>query len=180
MADALSEAWRRAVDANARYYQEWGRLAERYVRDLNGVLSSYRTDQTRPAARAATASAPPSPAPVVPEPAVPAPVVPAPAALVLEGPPGAVTQGAVLVENHLSHPVSAVVESRMESAVEIAVDPAAVELAPGESAVVRVRATVPAGAAAGDEIAGQLQVPELVGTVVPLLVRVLPPAPAAS
>ncbi len=55
---------------------------------------------------------------------------------------------------------------------QIVVEPDRVDLAPGESVVVRVRTTIPESESSEAlEIRGELRVPELVGTVVPLLIR---------
>jgi hypothetical protein len=75
----------------------------------------------------------------------------------------------VLVENHLGHPVTAQVRAELPSGVAFEVDPQVVDLAPGESAVVRVRSALPAGPPG--EWRGRLLVPELVGTAVALVLR---------
>jgi hypothetical protein len=174
MAERATDVWRGALDANARYYEAWGRLAGDYVRELTEVLRGYAPKVTLPeitlpgvtvpTATAAASTAGPAPA------RPPAPSAPPTAtAVVLEAPVGSTATGAVLVQNHLSHPVSAEVVASFprDDGVDVEVDPRRVDLAPGEAAVVRVTATVPAAG----EVRGELLVPELVGTAVPLVVR---------
>jgi hypothetical protein len=172
MANGLAELWRRAIDANVRYYEEWGRVAQAYVRDLASALSNYSPRISLPTITVpAVAQAPGPPAPAAPA------ARPEPAqgpAIVLEGAPGAKVQGAVLVQNYLPHPVTASVQAEMAGAdIDVVVEPATVELAPGESAVVGITATVPDDPAA-PETRGQVLVPELVGTAVPVVLRVRP------
>jgi hypothetical protein len=177
MADDLATVWRNALEANLRYYEAWGRVANEYLRDLGESLGGYsptirvpsfsvpvsvgRSDE-RSEPEGAPATQPPTP--------------PARPSLVLEGEGGASATGAVLVQNHLSHPVSTAVVARLDDGddgelddLAVELDPAHVELAPGESAVVRVSVTVPANGRTDRR--GELSVPELVGTSVPLLVR---------
>jgi hypothetical protein len=184
MADGMGDVWRHAVDANVRYYEAWGRIAEDYIRDLGSALKGFSPQVRLPAVTLPVVTA--TDASVAPRStsaagtAPPAAAQSAPGvALVLEGNPGSVVQGALLVENHLPHPVSAAVDVHTESEVEVTVAPSTVDLAPGESAVVRVSATIPAGPGEPTEIRGQVLAPELVGTAVPLLIRSRPSLPAA-
>jgi hypothetical protein len=164
----LGDAWRLALDASARYYQAWGRIAEDYVRDLATAFRSPSLTVGLPPVRATSGRS--SGSPSSHRPAPPGPPAPQPApAMVLVGSPGGFAQGAVLVENHLGHPVTAQVQAELPPGVEIDVDPSVVDLAPGESALVRVRSTLPGGSAG--EWRGRLLVPELVGTSVALVVR---------
>ena len=67
-------------------------------------------------------------------------------------------------------PGPAVVDSDID--IVILVEPDHVDLAPGESAVLRVSTTLPQSDSADvTEIRGELLAPELVGTAVPLLIR---------
>ena len=95
-----------ALDLNVRYYEAWGRVANEYVRDLGATLKSYSPNVrlptiTLPNVTTATATTSNS-APVhsTPQPAS-RPIV------LLEAAPGSLAEGAVLVEDHLAHPVSA-------------------------------------------------------------------------
>jgi hypothetical protein len=173
VADGLSDVWRSALDANVRYYEAWGRAVEEYVRELGEALKGYSPTVRLPSIEVplTARTVPPSPARPGTSDASARSATSAPA-VVLEADIGRVATGAVLVQNHLSHPVSAAVRARVEAdhEVEFDVEPDHVELAPGEAAVVRVSATVPAIDEAA-EIRGELLVPELVGTTVPLVVR---------
>ena len=178
MAEGLGAVWQRALDANVRYYEAWGRVATDYVRELSTALKGFSPQMHLPtitlpnitlpvtsaaagASSRATATDSASPTRGAPSPAV-----------VLEAVPGAIAEGAVLVENHLSHPVSAAIEAHVDGEIQIVVEPDRVDLAPGESVVVRVSTTIPgAESSQAVEIRGELRVPELVGTVVPLLIR---------
>jgi hypothetical protein len=177
VADDLAEVWRKAIDANVRYYQSWGRLAGDWLRELQDAARGLRPTIRLPDVRTGVrsdgglrgAESPGSSAPSSSSAA-------APAAVVLEADDGAVATGAVLVENHLAHPVTATVEAEpfqdeagQPVAVEIDVLPRTVELAPGESTVVRVQAAFPAGAVGSFRSA--LRVPGLMGTSVPLVLR---------
>jgi hypothetical protein len=178
MAERLGDVWQRALDANVRYYEAWGRVATDYVRELSTALKGFSPRMqlptitlpniTLPVTSAATGAAS-RPQPTGSE--TPTPGAPNPA-VVLEAAPGSSAQGAVLVENHLSHPVSAPIEAQVDGEIHILIEPDRVDLAPGESVVVRVSATIPHDESSAPlEIRGELRVPELVGTVVPLLIR---------
>ncbi len=191
VADDLTQVWRQALDANARYYASLSRLATEYLQELSdtvGRLGPIRLPTvtlptvTVPSASTARASGPDSSTRSSTSPAAapasgPATQAPSPPAVVLEAAPGAWAHGAVLVENHLPHPVSATVDAQLDDSAgaqsadgaDITVDPDKVELAPGESTVVRVSARIPEAGAA--EIRGRLSVPELIGTAVPMVIR---------
>ena len=172
MADKSREVWRRAVEANVRYYQAWSRIANEYLNEVGAALKtvvpqlrlpSITFPTNAPLGRASDFST------VAVSTAVP------PTAVVMEGPPGSVAQGAVVVENHLSHRVSAAVRAQVDSDIEIAVEPEQVDLGPGESVVVKISARLPVRDSTHlIEVSGQLHVPELVGTAVPLLIRSFP------
>ena len=53
VADGLGEVWRRALDANVRYYEAWGRVANDYVRELEhgpeGLLARGAPPHDHPA-----------------------------------------------------------------------------------------------------------------------------------
>jgi hypothetical protein len=182
VADGLSEIWRSALDANVRYYEAWGRAANEYLRELKDALKGYS-----PVVRLPTIQVPVATNAVVNDHGRAAAVVspsepPATPVVVLEAAPGHVATGAVLVQNHLLHPVSAAVAARVhghDGSFELAVEPDRVELAPGEAAVVRVRTTIPEDGPPID-VRGELLVPELVGTTVGLVVRSRPGAGPAD
>lgn len=180
MADGLGEVLRRAVDANIRYYEAWGKIAGDYLRELREVVNDLSPEVRLPKVVVPTAASRTTPSRATVEPAARA-AGPAPRpSLVLQAGEQGTAAGAVLVENHLSHPVSAKVEAHLEggAAVAITVDPDRVDLAPGESAIVRVQVSLPDDGGPLEDVRGQLLVPELVGTAVPLLIRRgRPPAP---
>jgi hypothetical protein len=173
VADSIGEVWRRALDLNVRYYEAWGRVANEYVRDLGATLKSYSPNVRLPTItlpNVTTATGTTSKQRAVDSTPQPAsrPIV------LLEAAPGSLAEGAVLVENHLAHPVSAGIRAVVDSDIDIVilVEPDHVDLAPGESAVLRVSTTLPqSDSSAVTEIRGELLAPELVGTAVPLLIR---------
>jgi hypothetical protein len=169
MADDLAGVWRNAVDANVRYWDAWGRIANDYVRELGDTLRGCAPLLRLPAWSV------PAPMTAAARESRPAVVVPEahPSALVLEAAAGAVASGAVLVENHLPHPVTAAVEPRFDlpegDDVSVEVVPRTVELAPGESSVVRIKAVIPLEGPR--DVRGELLVPQLAGTSVSLVIR---------
>lgn len=152
MSDNLRQVWRQAMDANIRLYREWGRLTERYVSDLAAAVNGLTPVVRVPVPTTATAPAP----------------VPG---LVLEGTPGAVVQSALLVQNHLDHPVTTAVRAEMgDPDAVLLVEPGTVTLAPGEDTIVRVSATIPVDPGTPARH-GTLSCPELAGTTLPVVVR---------
>jgi len=151
------------MDANVKYYESWGRLAGDWLRDLQSAAAALRP----------TVNLPPVNLPVV----TTAPAPPADG-VVLEAEPHTVASGALLVENHLDHPVTATVVADpfvdadgVETAVEFDVLPRAVELAAHTAAIVRIHAELPDGVG---ELRSTLHVPDVPGTSVPVILRPYP------
>lgn len=160
----LEEAWRRAVDLNLRYYSAVGRLAADYLNELAATLGELRAAQSGTSAQA-TAPAK-------------APNQPATAIMVLEAEAGHAALGVFLVGNHLDHKVSARVvasafvdSSGRELRPNLAFDPEVVTLEPNEQMIVRVMATIDETLEPAVSYRGELTIPELVGTKVPIVVR---------
>ncbi len=190
----LSDAWRRAADANLRYYREWGRLAGTWLDELRGVgqelvsASARGPDPWSVATHAPEAhdrsGAGAAPAPGYPRPpaGTVAPSTAAPS-LVLEAAAGEPAVGAFLVENGLGHPVEAVVTADPLTGAAAGVDldvvfqPARLDLGTGDSTVVTVTVTVPADLPTGDHRT-TIRVPDLAGTAIGLVVRRLDPPEA--
>jgi len=155
----LVEAWTRALEANARYYQALGELTSNWLRELAGLGSAVRLPRVTvlPGA-AAPAPRPSAPYPSAPRPGArqvppggPAAGPPTPAAsLVLEAAAGERAAGAFLVENTLGRRVEQPVEAGPftdaaggRAPLPLEFSPATVGLDPGEQVVVRVTVVVP-------------------------------------
>src|SRR5262249_18657308 len=93
----LEQIWRRALEANARYYEALGQVTTDYLKALAGVLADVKLP---------TSLGGPDAAPVAPASAAPPPA-PAPSAMVLEAPAGHSAVGAFMVQNRLGQRVAA-------------------------------------------------------------------------
>jgi hypothetical protein len=206
MADSglLSQAWRRALDLNIRYYSAIGRLATNYLSELVGAIGELSSgnsgDTGAPApdtgAAASNFHASPTAAPVQPahthspahshsappaaQSAAAAQSVPPaqPATMVLEGETGAKALGVFLVHNYLGEKVSVRVqasafadESGNEIEPRLAFDPGLINLEPREQVLVRVVADIDKALKPGVTYRGELKIPELAGSPVPVALR---------
>jgi len=164
----LEQVFRRALEANARYYEALGQVTTDYLKALVGVLGDVRLPASlggRPAAPAA----PPAPA---------AAPTPAPSAMVLEGAAGQTAVGAFMVQNRLGQPVAAPVvtsafldPSGVELRPALAFEPEVVSLEPGEQMLVRVTATIDQRLEPGVAYRGDVTIPGLSGDRVALVLR---------
>jgi len=161
-APSLEQLWRRAVDAQLTYYRSIGQLSVEYARAALGVV---RTD--RPS--------------VVPSPTTPAAQATQPAAapvLALEAEAGSWALGMFVVENSTGAPVSAAVElpaladaDGRQVHGEIRFEPEVITLQPGEQTLVQIGVEVTRGLRRGVDYRGEVSVPGLTGTRIPLVVR---------
>jgi hypothetical protein len=169
---SIVDALTRALKANGRYYEAWGRLASAYMLELADASAGVRLPRLSAvraeAARPPVATAAPTTA-----------LSPAKAALVLEAEPGKSATGAFLVENTLGRSIAQPVEigpftdvSGRETDLALAANPGEIKLAAGEQVVVQVRTVVPE--ALEGECRGTLRVAEMPGTEIPIVVRRLP------
>jgi hypothetical protein len=172
-AEAIGDFWRRAADANREYLASVGDLTASYGRALAGLAAGAleRSDvvRRRPERRSAGAR---------PAEAAPARDAAPAATMVLEAPAGEVAVGAFLVENALRERTEAVVRASAFVAAdgaavvpELVYEPPVVTLEPGQQAVVRVGARIPGDLRAGNDYAGELSVPGLPGTRIPVVLR---------
>jgi hypothetical protein len=161
-APSLDQLFRRAVDAQVAYYRSVGQLSVEYARAVLGAVRSARPSPL-------TA---PVPAPVsAPQPQA-APV------LALEAEVGSMAVGVFVVENGTAARVSAPVEVPVladaegrELAAELRFEPEIVTLEPGEQTLVQLGVEVTRSFRAGVDYRGEVSVPGLVGTRIPLVVR---------
>ena len=164
MAGQAEDIWRRALDANLRFYGALGQLTANYFKDLfSSVLGGAQTSQAaRPAAAA-------------PEPPKPQKRT---AVMVLEEAAGKTAVGVFLVENNLGREVaerpvsSAFVDSagrKVQPALRF--DPEVVTLAPGEQLLVRVMAAIDDTLEPEVRYQGELTIPGLTSTAIPIVLR---------
>jgi hypothetical protein len=171
MADKLpfEEPLRRAVDANIKYYEALGRVTQEYWKSMFGIWRELPVrfgppQPARPSAPAAPVSNPTSSAT--------APT------LVLEAETGGEAQGVFLVENRLTRVVStAVVVSAFADpagrAVQptLRVEPGVITLPPGGRALVQIYATIDDSLDADVPYRGEVNVPGLSESGIPVLLR---------
>jgi hypothetical protein len=165
---------RRALDANLQYYAAIGKHTVEYVQALAALVDGVRQSNppgSTPLPRAHAAAPPPL------APARPASTA-TPAALVLEAADGGTATGLFMVENALTERVSAPIapsafraEDGREVAPKLALEPEAVTLAPGEQMLVRVTAMIDGSYEPDVGYRGELTVPGIAGTRVPLVLR---------
>jgi len=179
----LDEVWRRSFDAYIKYYSTIGRLTADYLKDLAAVWSDVRLPTLAGGAQpvsatshgAARQSGQPSPA------GRPAGV------MVLEGEAGASALGVFLVENNLGRDVSGRViaspfvdETGREIRPAFVYDPEIINLRPGEQLLVRVLAAIDETMEPEVRYQGQFTIPELSGTMIPIVLRRRPSSAAAA
>lgn len=164
----VEDLWRRAVDANVRYVEAVARVTAEYIR----ALAAFTRDLSAPVPAGSGA-----PGSLRPEPETPT-VPTAPPAMVLEGEAGATALGVFLVENHLeraiSTPVAAsgfVADDGREVEPPLTFDPELVILDPGEQLLVQVSTTIGNDLERDVGYRGELTVPGLTGTSVPVVIR---------
>jgi hypothetical protein len=164
-APTLEQLFRRAVDAQLEYYRSVGQLSVEFARAALGVV---RNDRAAPTVRI-----PVTPAQAV-QPALPA----AAPVLALEASAGSWAVGMFVVENSTGSRVSAPVElpsladeeGRMVHG-EVRFEPEVITLEPGEQTLVQVAVEVTRGLRTGVDYRGEVMVPGLAGTRIPLVVR---------
>ena len=169
MADAqpsLEQLFRRAVDAQVEYYRSVGRLSVEFARAALGVV---RADRATPTIRV----------PIAPVAQATQPVLPAAApVLALEAEEGSWAVGMFLVENSTGSRVSAPVELPSLADAEgrrvhghVRFEPEVITLQPGEQTLVQIGVEVTRGLRRGVDYRGEVMVPGLTGTRIPLVVR---------
>jgi hypothetical protein len=161
----LEQVWRRALEANARYYEALGQVTTDYLKALVGVLGDVRLPASlggRPAAAPATAQ----------------PAAPAPSAMVLEGVAGETAVGAFMVQNRLDQRVAAPVvtsafldPSGAEVRPALVFEPDVISLDPGEQMLVRVTTVIDDRLEPGTGYRGEVTIPGLSGDRVALVLR---------
>lgn len=172
---SLEDIWRRSLDLNLKYYGAMGRLASDYVKDLTSALSEVRAAATTGESPSFSAAAAPSTSAA---PATNASSSKQAGAIVLEGEAGSRALGVFLIENHLNHDISAktsassfVAASGREVRPTVVFDPESTILGPGEQSLVRVVAIIDESLDPEVRYTGEITIPELVGTRIPVVLR---------
>jgi len=173
MADAqLGETLKSALDISLRYYGGLLQLSTGYLQSLGALLARQ---EHGPAAAGPAAGAAPAAAASAARPAPPFPP------LLLAAIAGREATASFAVENTLSRPVTARLEVRGAGpAARLVPHPELVALDPGEQCVVQARVTIDADMPLGQDLLGELAVPELASRTIPFVIRRLPEADAAA
>ncbi|HEY1365944.1 MAG TPA: hypothetical protein VGF23_02480 [Gaiellaceae bacterium] len=160
----LTRLWRHAFEENLRYYGAVARLTGEYGRAVAGTARDLVGSR---ASQSAAEPAAPNPAP--------API------MALEAEAGSQAVGLFVVENRSPRRVSAAVElpaladpEGRAARVGLAFEPETLDLGPGEQTLVQVSVAVDEGLREEVDYRGELHVPALPGTRVPIVVRRLP------
>jgi hypothetical protein len=163
---------RRALDANLQYYAALGRLTVDYLEALGSIARNVEVPAQLANRTVTFRQAPP------PAPPPPAPTAPPPAVMVLEAETGGAAIGVFLVENLLGEKVSAPVSGSTfaapdgrEVTPQLAFDPEVVVLEPGEQMLVRVTTQVQEELEPDVTYRGELAVPGVIGTKIPIVLR---------
>jgi hypothetical protein len=170
---------RRALDANLQYYSALGRLTVDYLEALGSIARNVEVPAQLANRTVTFRQAPPAPPPA---PTAPTP----PAVMVLEAEAGGAAVGVFLVENLLAEKVSAPVSGSSFAAPDgrevsppLAFDPEIVVLEPGEQILVRVTTQVHEELDPDVTYRGELAVPGVIGTKIPIVLRRRAPANGA-
>ncbi len=168
MASPIGELSRRSADAYVAYLRAVRELTTEYARGVVGLAREGLADRTMPFRERG---------PELPSAGEDLPSLPR-ASLVLEGAAGSAALGAFVVENALDQPVDAtVVASALKTPdgrqIDAAVvfEPSALELGPGAQAVVQVAVGIDEAMPSEADLHGELRVPGLSGTTIPIVVR---------
>ena len=165
----LTDVWRRSLEATVQFYSTMGKLAfdclETLLATAGNSNSAINTDESRPGSVSVdreAGSTRPNPVPV--------------SMMVLEAEAGRKALGVFLVENGFSRAVSgsatasAFVDDRgNEIRPSVEFQPSAITLEPGEQILVKVLASINKDIPAGIRYRGEIGVPGLMGTRIPVV-----------
>jgi hypothetical protein len=178
--EGASDVLRRAIGANVQYYAAIGKLTVEYLQALAALTDDAvvpRGGRFPTGMDGHEPASPPSPRPAA--------VSPQPAAIVLEAGQDGTATGLFMVENALAEKVSAPIaasafraEDGREVTPKLAFEPEVVTLEPGEQMLVRVSATIDHALEPDLGYRGELSVPGVAGTRVPLVLRRRPSSAA--
>ena len=153
------ETLKSALDLSARYYAGLLELSTGYLQALGALVAKKDGGTPAPPQRSAPAPLPP---------------------LLLAGTAGEDAAASFLVENTLAERVTARLVVRASGpAGRLAAHPEVVALNPGEQCVIQARVRIDTDMPVGQDLFGELAVPELASRTIPFVIRRLPdPAPA--
>ena len=165
----LSDVWRRSLEATVQFYSAMGKLAFDCLETLlatagnsNSAVTPDGNPPTSGTVDRAGSSTRPSPVPVP--------------MMVLEGEAGRKALGVFLLENGFSRAVSAsatasafVDDEGNEINPTVEFQPPAITLQPGEQILVKVLASISRDIPAGIRYRGEIGVPGLMGTRIPVV-----------
>jgi hypothetical protein len=181
----LEDMLRRSMNAYMRYYGAVGQLTVDYMKDMVATWSQLRIPSPLTVSSTAPASPPTPPrseAPTTASHTARQSTTPTQSqsvgVMVLENEAGGVALGVFLVENHLGREVSAHVSATgftapdgREVSPTLIFDPDVIALQPGEQLLVRVTAAIDDSLEPDVRYQGELSVPELTGTRIPVILR---------
>jgi hypothetical protein len=167
----LQRLWSGLLTAYVDYWRSVGRLSANYVRAVTSVAGTAPNATDGSAEPMATAVA----------------RRPVNATMALEGTAGSKAVGMFVVENsgherisgELAVPSLADADGR-EVRVSVAFDPPQLTLEPGEQTVVQTSVTIGRSLVSGRDYRGEVRVPGLAGTSIPIVVRRLPAASSSG
>ncbi|MEP6691316.1 MAG: hypothetical protein ABJD07_09175 [Gemmatimonadaceae bacterium] len=165
-AQQITDGFKKAVDAQMRYYQALGDVTTEYVKSLMGIWSDVKLPLNLGALKPNASSA-----------ATPAAATATPA-LVLEAERGQQARGVFMVENKLTrHVVTPVVTSGFTGPGErelrptMRIEPGVVSLEPGARTLVHLIASINDEMVVGATYHGEISVPGLSDSRVPVVLR---------
>ena len=165
----LTDVWRRSLEATVQFYSAMGKLAFDCLetllataRNSNSLVNPDRNRPTSVSVDREAGSTKPNPVPV--------------SMMVLEGEAGKKALGVFLVENGFSRAVSAsatastfVDDDGKEINPTVEFQPASIRLEPGEQILVKVMASIDKDIPVGIRYRGEIGVPGLMGTRIPVV-----------
>ncbi|MFN2510844.1 MAG: hypothetical protein ABR568_05300 [Pyrinomonadaceae bacterium] len=164
----LTDVWRRSLEATVQFYSAMGMLAFECLETLLTTAGNSNSKEDGDGHRPASVS--------VHHEASSTTRNPAPVSMVLEGEVGRKALGVFLVENGFPRAVSAsatasafVDDDGNEINPTVEFEPSSITLEPGEQVLVKVLATIEKDMPAGVRYRGEIGVPGLMGTRIPVV-----------
>lgn len=164
----LTDVWRRSLEATVQFYSAMGKLAFDCLDTLLATAGNSNSKESPDGNRPASVSVPREASSTTPN--------AAPVSMVLEGEVGRKALGVFLVENGFSRAVSAsatatafVDDDGNEINPTVEFQPSSITLEPGEQILVKVLASIEKDMPAGIRYRGEIGVPGLMGTRIPVV-----------
>lgn len=164
----LSDVWRRSLEATVQFYSAMGKLAFDCLETLLATAGNSNSNEGGDAHRPASVSVHREASSTTPTPVA--------VSMVLEAEVGKKALGVFLVENGFARAVSAsatassfVDDHGNEINPNVEFEPSSITLEPGEQILVKVLATIEKDMPAGIRYRGEIGVPGLMGTRIPVV-----------